>query len=159
MLVVLKEDVDTGSSVTPGAVAEDAGAYRAGRFVDGAGFGNLAETSAVFVSDEDVVRLHERIQVRDVALADVAFRVFHAESSSVAVNKHGDDFKLTAVAGCVCHLKASLADGLFGDFRRRDVRVVCQRSQQFREVGQLLVRCRRTHIRNFIRNFLAVRVG
>ena len=34
-LVVLKEDIDTGSSVTPGAAAEDAAAYRAGRFVDG----------------------------------------------------------------------------------------------------------------------------
>lgn len=33
--VVLNEDVDTGASVTPGAAAEVAAAYRAGRFVDG----------------------------------------------------------------------------------------------------------------------------
>lgn len=36
MLVVLKEDVDTGDTVAAGAVAEDAAAYRAGCFVDGA---------------------------------------------------------------------------------------------------------------------------
>jgi len=36
MLVVLKEDVDTGDAVAAGAVAEDAAAYRAGCFVDGA---------------------------------------------------------------------------------------------------------------------------
>ena len=35
-LVVLKEDVDTGDTVAPGAVAEDAAAFRAGRFIDGA---------------------------------------------------------------------------------------------------------------------------
>jgi len=36
MLVVLGEDVSTGETILPGAVAEDAKAYRAGRFVDGA---------------------------------------------------------------------------------------------------------------------------
>lgn len=35
-LIVLKEDVDTGATVGAEAVAEDAAAYRAGRFVDGA---------------------------------------------------------------------------------------------------------------------------
>ena len=35
MLCVLKEDVATGSTVQPGAVAEDAAAYRAGCFIDG----------------------------------------------------------------------------------------------------------------------------
>lgn len=35
-LVVLKEDVDTGVTVPAGAVAEDAAAYRAGCFIDGA---------------------------------------------------------------------------------------------------------------------------
>lgn len=35
-LVVLKEDVDTGATVPAGAVAEDAAAYRAGCFIDGA---------------------------------------------------------------------------------------------------------------------------
>ena len=35
-LIVLKEDVDTGVTVGAEAVAEDAAAYRAGRFVDGA---------------------------------------------------------------------------------------------------------------------------
>lgn len=35
-LVVLKEDVDTGTTVPAGAVAEDAAAYRAGCFIDGA---------------------------------------------------------------------------------------------------------------------------
>lgn len=35
MLTVLAEDVDTGNSVEPGAVAEDAAAFRAGRFIDG----------------------------------------------------------------------------------------------------------------------------
>lgn len=34
-LVVLNEDVDSGASVAVGAVAEDAAAYRAGRFIDG----------------------------------------------------------------------------------------------------------------------------
>lgn len=36
MLVVLKEDVNTGDNVAAGAVAEDAAAYRAGCFIDGA---------------------------------------------------------------------------------------------------------------------------
>lgn len=35
-LVVLNEDVDTGSSIAERAVAEAAAAYRAGRFIDGA---------------------------------------------------------------------------------------------------------------------------
>lgn len=35
-LVVLNEEVDTGSSIAEGAVAEAAAAYRAGRFIDGA---------------------------------------------------------------------------------------------------------------------------
>lgn len=35
MLAVLDEDVDTGTSVGAGAVAEDAAAFRAGRFIDG----------------------------------------------------------------------------------------------------------------------------
>ncbi len=36
MLAVLKENIDTGNTVAAGAVAEDAAAYRAGCFVDGA---------------------------------------------------------------------------------------------------------------------------
>ena len=35
-LVVLNEDVDTGDSISANSVAEDAAAYRAGRFIDGA---------------------------------------------------------------------------------------------------------------------------
>ncbi len=35
-LAVLNEDVETGDAVTDGAAAEDAAAYRAGRFIDGA---------------------------------------------------------------------------------------------------------------------------
>lgn len=36
MLAVLKEDVDTGGEIEGEATAEDAAAYRSGRFIDGA---------------------------------------------------------------------------------------------------------------------------
>lgn len=54
MLVVLKEDVDTGDTVTAGAVAEDAGAYRAGCFIDGAVV--LAEEAALSDANKVVLR-------------------------------------------------------------------------------------------------------
>ncbi len=55
MLAVLNEDVDTGSAVSPTAVAEDAAAYRAGRFVDGKVF--LASEAALSDANKVVLRL------------------------------------------------------------------------------------------------------
>lgn len=55
MLVVLKEDVDTGDTVAAGAVAEDAGAYRAGCFIDGAVV--LANKAALSEANKVVLRL------------------------------------------------------------------------------------------------------
>lgn len=56
MLVVLKEDVDTGSKPESGAeaTAEDAAAYRAGRFIDGAV--TLASDAAVEAAHKVVLR-------------------------------------------------------------------------------------------------------
>lgn len=55
MLAVINEDVDTGSSVAPAAVAEDAAAYRAGCFVDGAVV--LASNGTVTEAHKIVLRL------------------------------------------------------------------------------------------------------
>ena len=55
MLVVINEDVETGETITAGAVAEDAAAYRAGRFVDGAV--TLASGSALSAANKVVLRL------------------------------------------------------------------------------------------------------
>ena len=55
MLVVLKDDVDTGDTVAPGAVAEDAAAYRAGCFIDGAVF--LKAKNALSDANKVVLRL------------------------------------------------------------------------------------------------------
>ena len=55
MLVVLGETVDTGDTVAPGAVAEDAKAYRAGCFVDGAVV--LASNAAVTAAHKVVLKL------------------------------------------------------------------------------------------------------
>lgn len=54
-LVVLKEDVSTGDTVEAGAVAEDAAAYRAGCFVDGAVF--LASKSPLSDANKVVLKL------------------------------------------------------------------------------------------------------
>ena len=55
MLVVLKEDVSTGDTVAPGAVAEDAAAFRAGCFIDGKVF--LKAKNALSDANKVVLRL------------------------------------------------------------------------------------------------------
>lgn len=55
MLVVLGEDVKTGAAIVPGSVAEDAKAYRAGRFIDGAVV--LAANSPLTAAHKVVLRL------------------------------------------------------------------------------------------------------
>lgn len=55
MLCVLKEDVQTGDTVSAGAVAEDAAAYRAGCFIDGMVF--LKSKAALTVEHKTVLRL------------------------------------------------------------------------------------------------------
>ena len=55
LLAVLAEDVDTGDSVGAGAVAPDAGAYRAGCFIDGAV--KLASNGTVTEAHKVVLRL------------------------------------------------------------------------------------------------------
>ena len=54
-LAVLKEDVDTGDTVAAGAVAEDAAAFRAGRFIDGKVV--LSDKTAVTAAQKVVLRL------------------------------------------------------------------------------------------------------
>ena len=55
MLAVLNEDVETGDSVEPGAVAEDAAAFRAGRFIDGKV--KLASNADVTAAHKVVLRM------------------------------------------------------------------------------------------------------
>lgn len=55
MLVVINEDIDTGSEIEAGSVAEDAAAYRAGRFVDGAV--KLKAGAALSAANKVVLRL------------------------------------------------------------------------------------------------------
>lgn len=55
MLAVLKEDVSTGDTISRGAVAEDAAAYRAGCFIDGAV--TLADGSTPTAAHKVVLRL------------------------------------------------------------------------------------------------------
>ena len=55
MLAVLNEEMETGENVTPGAIAEDAAAYRAGRFIDGCV--KLAAGAALSVANKIVLRL------------------------------------------------------------------------------------------------------
>lgn len=57
-LAVLNEDVDTGASVGVGAVAEDAAAYRAGRFIDGkVTYDNSGTATKVTAAHKLVLRL------------------------------------------------------------------------------------------------------
>lgn len=76
---------------------------RCRRFVYRRRLRNFAEASAVFISDKNVVRLHERIQVRDIRLVDIRFRVLDVERPCIAVDEHGLNFQFASVAGRVCH--------------------------------------------------------
>lgn len=59
MLAVLNEDIDTGTAVTSASVAEDAAAYRAGRFIDGkvklASNGTLSDVNKVVLRLQGIV--------------------------------------------------------------------------------------------------------
>lgn len=67
MLAVLNETVDTGDAVAPGAVAEDAAAYRAGRFVDGCV--KLASNGSLSAAHKVVLRLQNIVFSPDDAAA------------------------------------------------------------------------------------------
>ena len=56
MLAVLNEDVDTGSTISAGAVAEDAAAFRSGCFVDGMVF--LASKASLTDAHKVVLKLN-----------------------------------------------------------------------------------------------------
>lgn len=64
---------------------------------------DFPESSAVLVADQNVVRLHVRIQRGDFRLTHIRFRRLDVERSGVAVYEHGFKLKLVACAHLVCH--------------------------------------------------------
>lgn len=75
-LVVLAEDISTGNSVEVGAVAEDAKAYRAGRFIDGA---------VVLASNADVTAAHKVVLKLQGIVFDVKENTNAFENGSVTI--------------------------------------------------------------------------
>lgn len=96
MLCVLKEDVATGSTVQPGAVAEDAAAYRAGCFIDG----------KVFLKSNGVLTAAHKVVLRMMGIVfDKQEATATFDNSTVTItykannSTEEDDYKVGAVKG------------------------------------------------------------